>query len=367
MPPELQRLLRQAADDTSVISFAGGLPSPRTFPRARLAELADEVLRRGDDQALQYGWPEGHPELRAIVARRLARRGLAVSADDVLITNGAQDAIGFVVDVLEARSVQVDALTYPSALELFHSRGCTPVTTPAPLRYAMPAMHNPLGRALDANERAVCLRNEWLIEDDAYADLVFDGAPAPSLAVEAPERVFHIGTLSKIVAPGLRVGWLVAPPSFRERLRRLKSDQDLHSSGLTQSLATKLLRDEAWFDERLAQLRSFYATRAARLVHGLAAMPELTFTAPTGGFSVWVETPFAIDDELALRTAANEFKVAWDAGRLFRAAPRRRDTLAFRLSFSALPDARFDEGTSRLKRALDTLAAGSLGDWRAVP
>lgn len=349
--------MRQVAGDENIISFSGGLPSARTFPREQLAQVAGEVLRDGPDELLQYGWPEGQPELRERIARRLARRGLEVSADDVLITNGAQDAIGFVIDALKAREVQTDALTYSTALDLFRHRRCEPRTSYAPLRYAMPAMHNPLGRSLNDAERAECLKNEWIIEDDAYADLVFDGVAPPSLAVEANDRVFHIGTLSKTVAPGLRVGWLVAPPAFREKLRVLKNDQDLHSNGLSQAIASKLLEDDDGFEVRLGQLRSFYATCADRLVSELARIPEVKFEAPRGAFSIWVETPFAVDDETALRSAVRDFKVSWDAGRLFRTEPKHDDRLAFRLNYSALPAARFEEGVSRLKRVLDALGA----------
>lgn len=355
MPPELQKLLRQAAGDTKVISFAGGLPSPRTFPRERLASIAEEVLRNGPDEALQYGWPEGQPELREIISRRLRHRGLVVDAADVLITNGAQDAIGFVLRVLEAKSIQCDPLTYSTALDLFRHEGCEPVTSKSPLRYAMPTMHNPLGRALTAAERADVLTSEWIIEDDAYSDLVFDGKPTPSLATEAPDRVFHIGTLSKVAVPALRVGWLIAPQAFRQKLRALKNDQDLESSGITQSIATRLMEDEAWFDERLAQLRSFYATCAHRLVDELARIPDIEFDAPTGAFSIWINTHFAVSDEDALRAAVNDFKVAYDPGRLFRTAPSKTDTLAFRVNFSALPASKFAEGISRLKRLLETV------------
>lgn len=358
--------MRQVAGDEKIISFSGGLPSPQTFPREQLATFAGEVLRAGPDEVLQYGWPEGLPELREAIARRLERRGLKVNADDVLITNGAQDAIGFVVDVLKARVVQTDALTYSTALDLFRRRKCEPRTSFAPLRYAMPSMHNPLGRSLTESERADCLKNEWIIEDDAYSDLVFDGEAPPSLAVEAADRVFHIGTLSKIVAPGLRVGWLVAPRSFRERVRALKNEQDLHSNGLSQAIAAKLLEDDAKFEARLGQLRSFYATCADRLVTELARISDLKFEPPRGAFSIWVETPYVVDDETALRMAVEDFKVAWDAGRLFRAEPKRDDRLAFRLNFSALPAARFAEGVSRLKQVLDTLAANRVTTWSAV-
>ncbi|MGV3619300.1 MAG: PLP-dependent aminotransferase family protein [Archangium sp.] len=359
--------MREAAGDEDIVSFSGGLPSSQTFPREELARIAADVLRHGTDEVLQYGWPEGLPALREVLARRLERRGLQVSADDVLITNGAQDAIGFVVDVLEAREVQTDALTYSTALDLFRHRECEPRTGAAALRYAMPAMHNPLGRPLDAAERAECLKSEWLIEDDAYADLLFDGEALPSLAVDAPERVFHIGTLSKTVAPGLRVGWLVAPKQFRERLRALKNDQDLHSTGLTQAIAAKLLEDGRSYDARLAQLRSFYATCADRLVHELEKVPDIRFTPPRGAFSIWVETGLPVDDETALRVAIRDFKVAWDAGRLFRTEPKENDTLSFRVNFSALPAARFAEGISRLTKVLGTLARGSAQKRSAVP
>lgn len=352
MGSPLDTLLRKAANDGTIISFAGGLPSPDTFPRQALSDAATQVFLEGGPEPLQYGWPEGQQCLREVIAAGLQRRGLEVDTTSVLITNGAQDALRLIVGVLEPSQVQVDPLSYSGALDMFRGRGYEPVTGPAELRYAMPAMHNPWGRGLDEKEQAALLESKWLIEDEAYAELRFDGTVPAPLAIKAREKVFHVGTLSKTVAPGLRIGWLVAPKKFEEKLLTQKNQEDMHSNGIGQAIAAQLLEDVEAFDARLASLRMQYARRSTHLMNLLAGVEGIRFEVPTGGFSVWIETDLEARDEDFLRRGVHDFKVAFDPGSMFRAVERDEGPIAFRLSFSALPEHLFEDGVDRLSKLL---------------
>lgn len=343
--PGYESLLRSAANDAKVISFAGGLPAPETFPRKALGAAAMHAAQSFGHDALQYDWSEGRPALREHIAARLRARGADVVADDVIVTNGAQQALALVLDVLEPPAVQVDPESYSSALQLFRGRGCAPrASEKLALRYAMPAIDNPWGRAMRDAERAEVLDARWVIEDDAYADLRFDGPSLPPLLAEARAKVFHVGSFSKTLSPGLRVGWLVPPKRWRERIKKAKNQRDLQTSGLAQSVVERYLAHTD-FDARLARLRGLYGARAAKLTQALREHPALCFVRPAGGFSVWVETT-RVGSEADLLARALTAGVAFEPGSLFRCHPRR--AIAMRLSFSSLEPSRYVEGVRRL-------------------
>jgi 2-aminoadipate transaminase len=265
--------------------------------------------------------------------------------------------------------------TYPAALDLLRERRLVAIASATGVRahYAMPALGNPSGEQLDAGARdALLASGAPVIEDDAYADLRFDGtAPRPLLA-EAPARVFHVGTLSKTLCPGLRIGWLVAPARFRKRALRIKQGSDLHANSLGQAIVEDLLgatgepgRQGEGLDleARLVRLRRFYRARAAALARAMRAqLPEWRFSDPEGGFSIWARADppaSARIDEKAFLEAAAEEGVMVDPGSIFRAS-RSVAPLAVRLSFSAAPPARFDEAIRRLARAWRRVARSRL-------
>jgi 2-aminoadipate transaminase len=345
--PRMERLLRAAAHHRGLISFAGGLPAPETFPRSALAECAETAALQLEGSSLQYDWPEGRPGLREQIALRLRARGAFVDVEDVHITNGAQDALSLALDVLNAREVHVDVATYPGALDVFAGKGVAVTTNPsAQLWYVMPAVHNPWGFSMVDERRAQALRATTVLEDDAYADLRFDGpAPRPLLA-DAPHQVWSIGTFSKTVSPGLRVGWLTAPPAWRGALRDAKARRDVQAGGLAQAIIEQML-SRGDFDDRLEMLRAHYRRRCTRLLELLPRLGGIRFGLPEGGFSVWLETEAVESDEQLLARALRH-GVAFDPGTMFRAEPRRHATLAMRLSFSALPLTKFEEGIKRL-------------------
>lgn len=351
---KFELLQRRAARTPGLISFAGGLPAPGEFPRAKLAAAFVRALQAPRCPALQYGWPEGDEDLRSWIAGRLRRRGAQVVRDDVIVTSGAQQAVSLAAQIVggAGATIGIEPESYPGALDLFRALG-NPVIDDgghADAYYVMPAVSNPRGRGLSPHERARILSTfRPIIEDDAYADLCFDSvAPRPLLA-DAPDRVFHVGTFSKTLCPGLRVGWLVPPRSLRTEVLKLKQAADLQAASLPQAILEDYLRNED-FDQRLVRLREFYARRAARMERALRRhLPGWKFQPPCGGFAIWVE-PDGEPNEACFLAAAIEHGVAFDPGSLFRASGAA-SPFALRLCFSSVScDEELDDGVRRLSR-----------------
>jgi 2-aminoadipate transaminase len=357
MTSKVERLQRASAGRSDIHSFAGGLPDPTMFPRRELTHAFLRAIEARDAPALQYGWPEGLPELREFIAARLRARGCSLGADDVLVTSGAQQAIAIATELIFRRdkTIAVDAETYAGALELFRARGlevrCN--TTGARAAYVMPQIDNPHGRIMPAWTRHQLLERArrqklFLIEDDAYADILFRGKPTRPLFADAPESAFHVGTFSKSLCPGLRVGWLVAPRRFRERALDIKRDSDLQANSLAQAILQSFFREHD-FDARLVKACRRYRRRAARLAEALRRhLPEWSFQEPQGGFSIWLDSGEPGDDVALLETAI-AFGTSFDPGSIFRAAPA--PTLSLRLCYSCLDEANIEQGVMRLRRA----------------
>jgi 2-aminoadipate transaminase len=361
LPDEIETLLRKAAGEPGVIAMGGGLPSPRQFPRRALVQALTDAVFQPSPQALQYAWPEGTDDLRSRITEHMRSRGVEVEPGRILITSGAQQALMIATQLLcsEGATVLTEPESYPGALELFRARGLQPApltsppSTDACAVYVMPAVSNPIGVALDEEVRRELLASGLpIIEDDAYGDLRFDGPGARPLYAEAPERVFFVGTFSKTLAPGLRVGWLVPPESSLEEAIRAKRDADLQSNGLGQAIVERYLR-EGEFLHRLDRLRRFYRRRAKRLAAAVRReLPGWRFRFPEGGFALWLEPdePDCPGGEIGLLQAAMEEGVSFDPGSGFR-PDRSAHPLALRLCFSALDPGDLDEGARRLARA----------------
>lgn len=344
---------RRASVSPGVINLGGGLPSEAQFPRKELAASFLRVVSAPRSAALQYGWAEGQASLRARIAARLNARGARVAPDDVLITNGAQQALSLATQLISRRggTIGVEAATYPAALDLFRQRGITPVSLEAGRAHYVMTVSNPLGQPLAPEARAAVLAAPGaIIEDDAYGDLLFTGKSPPLLLAESPERTYHIGTFSKTLCPGLRVGWLVAPPSRRDRARRLKEAEDLQANSLSQAVVSDFLAHDA-FEERLAVLRRFYRARAGRLARAVRrALPSWEFQFPAGGFCLWIQADARADERRFLEAALRE-GVSFDAGSSFEPRRRANQPARLRLCFSFEAPARFEDGARRLARA----------------
>jgi len=358
-----------------VISFAGGLPAPELFdgPGTRAAfaaALHDAAVGR----TLQYSTTEGDPALRAAVAARLTARGLPTHPDELLITSGSQQALTLIATVLlePGDTVLVEEPSYLAALQAFQLAGATVVPVPcdedgidpeaaaalaarhgARLLYTIPTFQNPTGRTLplERREALVALARGagfWLLEDDPYGELRYRGEPLPTLAA-LDDRVLSLSTLSKIAAPGLRIGWVRAPEPLRRPLTIAKQAADLHSSTVDQAAAAHWL-ETIDLDARVATLRSVYGARRDALIDGLrdALPPGSAHNRPDGGMFVWARLPDGWDaGELLDRALRHE--VAFVPGYPFFAGPP--DQAALRLSFTAHDPAEIAEGLARLRAA----------------
>jgi 2-aminoadipate transaminase len=361
-----------------VISFAGGLPAPELFDAAGLREAYAAALGDGNaGRSLQYSTTEGDADLRAAIAARLTARGLATRADDILVTSGSQQALSLAAAVLiePGDRVLVEEPSYLAALQAFQLAGAVVVPVAcdddgldpdavaaaaaehgARVLYTIPTFHNPTGRTLPLERRlalaeVAARKGLWLIEDDPYGELRYRGEPLPSLATlpGAEDRTLALSTLSKVAAPGLRIGWVRTPAPLRQPLVVAKQAADLHSSTIDQAAAARWLATVD-LDAHLTVLRAEYGRRRDALLDGLADAlpPGSTHNRPEGGMFVWARLPDGWDaDRLLVRALARD--VAFVPGFPFFAG--EPDRAALRLSFTAHPPAEIADGLARLREA----------------
>lgn len=353
------REILKVASQPGMISLAGGIPAPESFPLELIAELNGRVLATYAADALQYGLTEGFPPLREALAARLAGQGVPVSSEDVLITSGSQgvlDAIGKVL-LSPGDRVAVESPTYLGALQAFtpyepdylsiacDDNGLLPDALEDLLRrqpvkfiYLVPNFQNPTGRTLTMSRRRALAEiiqryGILLVEDDPYGDLRYSGTALPSLKSLVPDNVIYIGTLSKIFAPGLRVGYCAAPPPIRDWLVRAKQGVDLHTGTYSQALAAEYISG-GYLDRHLPRIIDLYKPRQQAIINALQRYFPAGFrwSHPEGGMFVWVEGPVEMDMR-AQYTKAVENGVAYVPGQFFFADPNQgRHTL--RLNFT---------------------------------
>ncbi|MGO8915953.1 MAG: PLP-dependent aminotransferase family protein [Stellaceae bacterium] len=381
---EIRELLK-LVDQPGLISFAGGIPDPALFPCDAIAAAYGRIL--GDPRraaaALQYSTSEGYAPLRAWIAEDMAGRGIACSADHILITSGSQQALDFIGklfispgdEVLVARPTYLGAL---QALNAYEPRyGALPRrgdnrrragggARRRALGYVMADFQNPTGESLALAERQALLEaaaalDMPLVEDAAYEALRYDGvALPPLLALETARmgsidaaRVLYCGTFSKTVVPGLRLGWVAAPLPVIRRLVLVKQASDLHSAGLSQMVMHEVVQQV--LPQALAGIRAAYRARRDAM---LAALPRemppgVGWTRPEGGMFVWLTLPEGIDAAAVLTRAIAEARVAFVPGRAFHADGGGANTL--RLNFSLADPAAIGEGIGRLGALLRSL------------
>ncbi|RAG82125.1 PLP-dependent aminotransferase family protein [Streptacidiphilus pinicola] len=360
-----------------VISFAGGLPAPELFDAAGLRAAYDAVLREAPRQALQYSTTEGDPSLRAAVAARLAARGLPTDADDLLVTGGSQQGLSLLATALlePGDTVLVEDPTYLAALQVFGFTGARVVAVPTDddgvlpealdalvaaerpkLLYLIPTFQNPTGRTLPAERRAAVAeiaarRGLWVVEDDPYGELRYSGEPVPWISSYpgAEDRTVLLGSFSKIMAPGLRLGWLRAPGALRRACVIAKQAADLHTSTVDQAAAARYFAD-ADLDAHLATVRAAYRDRRDALLAGFpAALPAGSdWNRPDGGMFLWVRLPAGHDATALLRTAVTH-DVAFVPGAPFFAGDP--DPATLRMSFVTHTPDEIAEGLRRLTRS----------------
>ncbi|MFD6888803.1 PLP-dependent aminotransferase family protein [Streptomyces sp. NPDC059957] len=372
--PSAVREILAVTAQPGMISFAGGLPAPELFDTEGLRAAYDAAFARSARRALQYSTTEGAPELRAAVAARIDRRGLATTGDDVLITTGSQHGLHLLTTALiePGDAVLVENPTYLAALQGFHLAGARVIPVPCDdegilpdalaelvarerpkLLYTIPTFQNPTGRTLPAARRAeiaalAARLGLWLLEDDPYGDLRYEGHDLPWLAAHpgAEDRTALLGSFSKVMAPGLRLGWLRAPAALLRGAVLAKQTADLHTSTVDQLAAAEYLRT-ADLDAHVAGVRDAYRIRRDALLSGLAAaLPAgSTWNRPEGGMFVWARLPEGHDAMPLLRAATSRGVAFVPGAPFFAAAP---DPRTLRLSFTTHTPTEIEEGLRRL-------------------
>jgi 2-aminoadipate transaminase len=361
-----------------IISFAGGLPAPELFPIDAMRAAADRVLARDANHALQYGATEGVAELREHIAAEAtaATPDAPVEPDQVLITTGSQQALSLISTVLldPEDPIVVEDPSYLGALQAFRLHGARYLTvtmdddgaTPDSLEparaagpkfaYLLPTFQNPTGRTMPLERRLAIVERlrehpTVLVEDDPYGALYFDQPPARSLRSLLPETTLSLGTFSKTLAPGLRLGWVIGPKAWIARLAQVKQSADLHTSTLSQHVALEVLKSGT-MPTHLATLRRVYGERSRAMLDAIEAHFPLgsTWTRPTGGMFVWVELPEGTDAAALLPSVIEQEKVAYVPGSPFFANGGGVNSM--RLNFTHAPADVVKDGVARLGKAL---------------
>jgi 2-aminoadipate transaminase len=384
------RELLKITQHPEIISFGGGLPAPEVFPTERFREACDRVLEKQARLALQYGATEGYEPLREMIARHTTRYGVKAKPENVLLTSGSQQALDLIGKLLinPGDRVLVEAPTYLGALQAFNVYGAEYISVPsdddglrsdlleASLRlgpkfmYVLPNFQNPGGTTLAEGRRheLVLLADRYgvpIIEDDPYGQLRYEGEHLTPLVVLDRENlrrddgysignVIYLSTFSKTLAPGLRLGWIVAPPEVISKLVQLKQGADLHTSTFVQMVAYEVARDN-FLDEHIKLIRRVYGERRDVMLRAMEENfpSEVTWTRPQGGLFLWVTLPEGMDCHQLFEAAIKE-NVAFVPGDSFYASDGHADEgrRHFRLNFSNASPEQITEGIRRLGVAI---------------
>ena len=372
------RALFAVASRPEVVSLAGGMPFVQTLSTDHLLDVVREVFAEHGSDSLQYAGGQGHTALREQLTTLMSHEGIEAAPDDIVVTTGAQQALDLVGKVFidPGDLIAVEAPAYVGALTAFGTyepryltldldengmivdqleqaliRGERPKFV-----YTVPNFANPSGMtmSLERRERLVALCREAsvpIVEDNPYGMLGFEGDPLPTLRSLDPHNVIYLGTVSKIFAPGVRVGWALAEPSVVQRLILAKEASDLCGSSLTMLVTERYLHRPEWRDN-LARLVDIYRSRRDATLDALEEHfpADATWTKPTGGFYVWVTLPMWVDTK-SLLAAAVERLVAFVPGTAFY--PDGRGTNEMRLAFCHPTEDRIREGVARLGALLE--------------
>ncbi|MET9695315.1 PLP-dependent aminotransferase family protein [Streptomyces sp. NPDC006529] len=377
MVPSEVRSLFSVAALPGIVSLAGGMPDVRALPQEVMAGTVADVVREHGPTALQYGAAQGDPGLRERICSVMAVEGISARPEEVMVTVGSQQALDLLVRVLldPGDTVVAEGPTYVTALGTFKAAGARVVQVamdragvvpdelaaalhrlaaegrPAKFFYTVPTFQNPTGATLPAGRRAqileVCRRaGVVVVEDNPYGLLHYDGEPSRALCADDPERVVYLGSFSKTLAPGLRVGWVRAPAALTRKLVLAAESAMLSHSALAQLTVDRYLRTQPWQD-RLAGFRAGYRARRDTMLRALSdSMPAgVSWTVPDGGFFVWMTLPEGLDSRELLPHALTA-GVAFVPGTGFYADGRGARNL--RLSFSYPPAEQIDIGVRRL-------------------
>lgn len=369
----------KAAADPRIISFAGGLPAPELFPVEGMKEATDKVYAEHGQQALQYGAAKGVTELRELILKRVKEKeNVDAKLENVMVTTGSEQAIDLVgkAFVNPGDTVLVEEPTYLCALDVFRSYGANFVSVPmdddgmkmdaleealkahpeTALVYTVPNFQNPTGRTMPAERRKkfaelAAKYDVPVLEDNPYGDIRFAGEHVPSVkSFDHAGKVFYMSTFSKILAPGFRLGWLVADAKVIEKLTVLKQSADLHTDNLVQYVVTEFFKEND-VDAHVKEISDLYGKRKQLMIDGIKKYfpKDVKYTDPEGGMFLWVEVP-GVTDTVELFKQCLEHNVAFVPGDPFFAGKPQPGT--FRLNYSNMQEDQIEVGLKRLGEAL---------------
>lgn len=357
-----------------VISFAGGLPSPATFPVERMKAAFDKVLTEQGKMALQYGPTDGYAPLREFLAKSLSTPSSTILPEQIMMVSGSQQALDLIGKVLvdEGSKVLVETPSYLGALQAFSvyqpqfesvdtdEHGLIPASVAekgqgAKLMYALPNFQNPTGRTLSVERRyelvETCARMGIpLIEDNPYGDLCYSGEPLPKMLNMNPDGVIYMGSFSKVLTPGIRLGYIVAPVPLIRKLEQAKQASDLHTAQLTQMVVYEVIKD-GFLDEHIPTIRALYSRQCDVMLEAMSQHfpASVSWTRPEGGMFIWVTLPAHMDSKQLLDEAIAQ-NVAFVPGGPFYANEAEKNTL--RLSFVTVSPERIHEGIEKLGKLI---------------
>ena len=386
------RELLKVTEDPDMISFAGGMPAPDAFPIEELSVACERVLREQGEQALQYGSTDGYRPLREMIAQQSKRYGIEVTAENILITSGSQQALDLLgrIFINPGDRILVENPTYVGALQAWNAYGAEYIPAPFDeegmitselensLRsspkfiYALPNFQNPTGVTLSFERRLqlIELSEKYgvpIIEDDPYGQLRFEGENLPAIEVLDSQiraqdgcytgNVIYTSTFSKTLAPGMRLAWMIASPEVIQKLIMAKQGADLHTSTFNQMIAYEVGKD-GFINEHVKTIRKIYRERRDVMLDTLAEhMPEgVKWTHPQGGLFLWLTLPECVDSRELLQEAL-KFKVAFVPGDSFYTGGGHFNTM--RLNFSYSNPEKINEGIGRLANAIKQFIAAS--------
>lgn len=375
------REILKVTEDREVISFAGGLPNPRCFPVQEIAAAAEKVLSECGEAALQYATSEGYLPLRQMIARRYAEQGVLVSPSEILITNGSQQGLDLLGKAFlnKGDGIIVERPTYLAAIQSFglfepkfHSvplqeDGVDPeaiekalTQDESKLFYSVPNFQNPTGITYSREKRRAVAEklqgnNTVFIEDNPYGELRFIGEDEPSMRTFLGDDCVLLGSFSKIVSPGIRLGWIAACPEIMEKLIVAKQASDLHSNYLCQRIVHQYLLDND-IERHIAKIRKVYREQRDHMVQTMEECfpEEVSFTRPEGGMFLWATLPESMS-ALDLFHQAIKENVAFVPGQAFYANGGGNNTM--RLNFSNSDEDKISEGIIRLAKVIKALGS----------
>jgi 2-aminoadipate transaminase len=357
------------------VFFGGGIPPTEVIPVERLREGAERAWADGAE-ILVYGEVRGYRPLRELIVERMAARGATVDPADVLITNGSQQGIDLAARIFvdPGDIVLTEAPTFMDALRVFRSHEAEPIGIPVDeegiqvdfladllqrlprppkFLYTVPTYQNPMGVTISGARRHALVdlarRHQLVIvEDDPYGDLSYDGPPSPTLKALDPDVVF-LGTFSKVLAPGLRVGWVASTPRLREAFFNVKEGTDIHNERVMTRAVYHAARD--FLDDHVEASRAIYRGRRDAMLEALdREMPDgVTWTEPSGGFFLWVTLPEGLDTDAMLPEATDRGVIFLPSSWFY---PDHSWTRSMRLNFASQPEDRIYEAMRRLAETI---------------